>query len=285
VGLTGVLAGRLVLRRYRSAQADGPSASPTSVLEHARPDVGDGLEADSEPEDPAAPAGAASPDPALGPDTTTELGPLSTSAISLASTDDTPPEQPAATSDSDPSALTTANTTAVTAGRPGEAVNLFSPDTDNEHSQRLGQSANLHVPTAQRALQNATPVQASSTLHLEPNPDLGQRLYERRTTPRVEYVVDATIHLPAAALSITVLDISETGLRCQLPQRTGTVPPANGDYVRVTFPADTATLNVKAQVAWRRGVEDNCQLGVSFVGLSLRDRDQVRQVVSARHPR
>jgi hypothetical protein len=284
VALAGVLAGRLVLRRYRAGQGGDLSSSPTSLLQHTGPDLGHDLEAEPEPEDAAAKAQAGSHDPAFEPDATPGMGPLSTSALGCSSTDDTTPEQPAVTCDPDLSAMTTEQTTAVATGRPGESVHLSLPDSDSEPNQRLGHSANLHAPTAHRALQNATPVQASSSPHLESSPDVGQRLYERRTTPRVEYVADATIHLPTAALPITVLDISEAGLRCQFPQSTGTTPPANGDYVRVTFPADTATVNVKAQVAWRRGASDHLQLGVSFVGLAPGDRDQVRRVVSARLP-
>jgi hypothetical protein len=98
----------------------------------------------------------------------------------------------------------------------------------------------------------------------------GERLFERRAAPRVDYVHAAELHVRGRALPITILDLSESGLRCgaQPSSCTPAELPKVLQFVRVVFPAAGIMLDVSAQVAWQRCVPDGRQLGLTFRALS-----------------
>lgn len=135
---------------------------------------------------------------------------------------------------------------------------------------RLKQDLTLELP----AEHVATPLMAET----------GQRLYERRAAVRVQYVAAGVLEHQGHRRSITVLDLSESGVRCLVESasdRRAPAAPANGEYVRVSFPVTSRTLNVKAQVAWRRAGNDGVQLGLSFVSPSAETAERIRDACFA----
>lgn len=282
VCLAGLFAGRRVLRRYRAARDGEEDRSSRPCAEHSpsratsddavatAPPTGetfeleaDHTEASAGPEatrQQDAPAEAAAGDVSGQNTTTAVLTPTAWPASFDARAPDGP--IPMRVEDvRDPSS--------------------YPVQRDGEDGRRLDQPQNLLVSSARGVMQNTTAVDAASSLVTEPATQDKQRLYERRATPRVDYVVEAIIELPDARLPVTVLDLSETGVRCQVPQLPPAVRLSNGDYLRVAFPAGSSVVNAKARVAWRRSNNENLQVGLTFVGLSPQDRSCVRAVVAA----
>ncbi len=140
----------------------------------------------------------------------------------------------------------------VTAGRRGHHF----PAADGSGRQTVGMTPSV------------TPTRLAQQRHVV---DIaGERLFERRAAPRVDYVHAAELHLRGRVLPITTLDLSESGLRCAAELSSGNPAelPKARDFVRVVFPAAGIMVDVSAQVAWQRCVPDGRQLGLSFRGLS-----------------
>jgi hypothetical protein len=107
----------------------------------------------------------------------------------------------------------------------------------------------------------------------------GQRIFERRTAPRVDYVHAAELHVRGRVLPVETLDLSESGLRCGAEVASSTPAtelPKPGDFVRVVFSAADVMVSVSAQVAWQRRIPDGRELGLSFRGLSECDLSAIR---------
>lgn len=100
-----------------------------------------------------------------------------------------------------------------------------------------------------------------------------ERVYERRAAPRVAYECDGHLRGRQQEAPVTVLDLSETGLRCR--SSSTSVPKAN-DYVQVTFPLGGELVTLTGQVSWRRTTADGTDLGVHFQRLSEADSQRLR---------
>jgi hypothetical protein len=116
--------------------------------------------------------------------------------------------------------------------------------------------------------------------HEAPSPSYAptERLYERRTAPRVDYVQRGELVWRDVTSQVTVLDLSSSGLRCTV-DRPSAPPfppvPAATDYVRVTFPVEDGPLTIKARVAWRRNESGSTQLGLQFLPIPYADEQRL----------
>lgn len=109
-----------------------------------------------------------------------------------------------------------------------------------------------------------------------------ERLFERRASPRIEYVRPGTMAWRGVQSAMTVRDLSGTGLRLGISAPNASPLPGTKDYVEVQFPVDGGRVRVKAQVAWRRTTSDVTEIGVVFRRLSAEDAELIHDTCVAR---
>lgn len=95
--------------------------------------------------------------------------------------------------------------------------------------------------------------------------DSGQRIFERRQLPRVAVCFKGVLQHKDVEWAVTVLDLSESGLRCRLDDAGTRQPPKSRDDVRLAFRANGQMIPIRGQVAWRRHDEQGYEVGVAFV--------------------
>jgi hypothetical protein len=101
-----------------------------------------------------------------------------------------------------------------------------------------------------------------------------QRVFERRTAARVEYVRPGVLLWDDSRTEVTVCDLSTSGLRLRSTAPVGQVPRAAED-VQVELPLDDGPLHARARVVWRRTKPDCVELGLTFVDLVYEDAERI----------
>lgn len=112
----------------------------------------------------------------------------------------------------------------------------------------------------------------------------GQRIFEQRKAPRVEVCFDGVLQHTTTEWSITVLDLSEDGMRVRLHEDPGGArvrPPKGLDRIRAAFSDAGRLVPVTGQVAWRRYEEGHCLMGVQFGALPPPVLEMVRAICLA----
>lgn len=102
-----------------------------------------------------------------------------------------------------------------------------------------------------------------------------ERIYERRVAPRIPFECEGRLEGRQNEASVTVLDLSGTGLRCR---SFSSWLPKDRDYVQVTFPLDGEAVTLTGQVSWRRTSPEGTELGLQFLRLSELDTQRLRSV-------
>lgn len=105
-----------------------------------------------------------------------------------------------------------------------------------------------------------------------------ERLYERRVAPRIAYTAEGVLRTRQDAAPMTVLDLSETGLRCA---STASALPKARDHVFATFDLGGEPVTIGGQVSWRKRGPDGTQLGLQFQRVSEEHSQLLRSVCFA----
>jgi hypothetical protein len=158
-----------------------------------------------------------------------------------------------------------AGTTAVLLGSDGGARQRFEPESDVATASRGGLA---EQPTAGTA--SAAPTASYAPV---------ERLYERRAAPRIPYVQPGRMRWRDGEVAVSVLDLSESGLRCEVRAAPGARAPslpATAGYVKVTFPLSGEQVTLPAQVAWVRASPDGVQVGLQFLQLGVSEAQLLR---------
>jgi hypothetical protein len=113
----------------------------------------------------------------------------------------------------------------------------------------------------------------------------GELEEERRNDGRVRLGGRAHIRLGQATLSAGLVDLSERGAGCVLPETIGLVAPgaalAGPLLLEVESAAARICLDVTSRISWHRSTGDGTHFGVSFSDLSRDERRGVRRFLAA----
>lgn len=109
-----------------------------------------------------------------------------------------------------------------------------------------------------------------------------QRVYERRKSGRIAFECAAVLQWRAGSSDVSVLDLSEMGLRCRLPANLmPSAAPKPPQAVVFSFPIEGTTVDGAARIAWRRTTPDGVELGLEFTTVSDQARTVLRATCSA----
>ena len=163
------------------------------------------------------------------------------------------PESEAAAAQVPAEPLSTDASSAVPHADAGTSVSEASPSASGTRRTTTPQVADRY---------GATPAYASR-----------ERVFERRAAPRIAYECDGRLHGRQSDSPITVVDLSETGLRCRSSSST---LPKPTEFVVVTFALDDGEITLTGQVSWRRANPEGHEVGVQFQRLSPEDTARLR---------
>lgn len=100
-----------------------------------------------------------------------------------------------------------------------------------------------------------------------------ERLFERRAARRIAYECDGRLRGRGSDSPVTLVDLSETGLRCGSSSST---LPKPTEFVVVTFTLDDGEITLTGQVSWRRATPEGHELGVQFQRVAQEDTERLR---------
>ncbi len=114
------------------------------------------------------------------------------------------------------------------------------------------------------------------TWTLRPTADV--ETIQRRQFVRATWDKDVTFHLPLGPVVARIIDVSEGGLRCVVPNDTN---EPRGVF-QVEFELDESPIVLEAEVAWwGQPTEESTWVGLAFVGQDAGMRDRLRALAYA----
>lgn len=112
--------------------------------------------------------------------------------------------------------------------------------------------------------------------------EAGQRVFENRKAPRIPFDGPGQLQWRAGASEVSILDLSEIGLRCRFPAAVtpGTAPKAPQTVV-LAFAVEGRLVDVTGRVAWRKTTSEGIDVGLEFTAMSDDDRQLLRHTCAA----
>jgi hypothetical protein len=254
-----------VLRRYRAHSAEIVDERTPVIVDAARWD--DETRPETDDEGPADGEPAADPEAAPDPEAAAHPEPVDAEPADAEPADAQPasvphPRTPPARAVQPDSP---AGTAAVLLGSDAGPRQQFEPESEAPTGSRGRLAEQRTVATA-----SATPTASYAPV---------ERLYERRAAPRIPYVQPGRMRWRDGEVALSVLDLSESGLRCEVRAAPGARAPslpATAAYVKVTFPLSGQQVTLPAQAAWVRASPDGVQVGLQFLQLGASEAQMLR---------
>jgi PilZ domain len=113
---------------------------------------------------------------------------------------------------------------------------------------------------------------------------LGRDADERRTGARVPVAGRAYIRFEHITVSAGLVDLSERGVGCVLPETSSLIAPGAplGGPLLLEVESDTSRicLDVSSRISWQRSTEDGTHFGVSFTELSKDEKRGVQRALA-----
>lgn len=181
------------------------------------------------------------------------------------------PEDPHVAQTEDLAAPESAMTSAQPADEPVLPPSTDAPSAAPQADTGTRVSEPSAVTTGTR--RTTTAPQAGDRYGATPAYESRERLFERRAAQRVAYECDGRLRGRGSDSPMTVLDLSETGLRCA--SSSGGLPKPT-EFVVVTFALDDGEITLTGQVSWRRATPEGHELGVQFQRVSPDDTERLR---------